>query len=553
MATLKTRIVLRNDLAENWLLNDPTLLAGEVGVETDTGLFKIGNGSSSWKNLSYANEFQATNGDEHSIHLDTEEGILTLVNWNEKYFRWNNETKAYEEAAGWKTGLEPKVGPDGKLAWFEPNPSTLEGVESSIAALQTTTQFHTEEIAALREEAATHLKTTGGTLTGVLVLADGSAAASEQVVDTKIAGAIQSAGHLKRVIVEVLPSVAEADLDTIYMIKGGANKDGDFYSEWMVVNGIFEKIGDTNVDLSNYLQKVEGSTLGNLAALGTDGVLTDAGIAAQAIKDHLNNEEIHITSAERTTWNSAASLANENAKAIAAILPAMETKKYEIFSAPIGASVRYSDNEIRVMVPADYVWEKQQVGATGNANMYYMGFRAYAPANAVTFKESEQGVITDEVLDFTGDFAGIDAYGRKYSIVWLPLASYDPNTDTWTYFGESSSTERYVGWTYCVEWYDENDILISSDSIRINLSNESCHLEVKPYYMGKVVESVKVNGTLMDVINNTVEINTTNLIKGSDEVVVAEDGSLSLGAIPMSKLYVEEEEEVILGGGGSDF
>ena len=552
MAILKTKIVLRNDLAEKWLLNNPTLLAGEAGFETDTGLFKIGNGTSDWKSLPYANEFQATNGDEQSIHL-SEDGILTLVNWEQKYFAWNAENKSYEETAGWKVGLEPKVGPDGLLNWYEPNPSTLDGVESSIATLTTTTETHTKEIAALQEVAANHLELSGGALTGDLVLADGYKAASEQVVDTKIASAIQSAGHLKREIVEVLPAVAEADLDTIYMIKSGTTTSGDLYSEWMVINGVFEQIGDTSVDLSDYLRKVEGAVHGNVAALDANGVLIDGGIAAQAIKGHLENEEIHISGEERVLWNDASALASENANSIAALAASVETQKYVIFSKPVGTSVRYSDDEIRVMVPADYVWEKQNVGATGNANMYYMGFRAYAPANAATFKESEQGVITDEVLDFTGDFAGIDAYGRKYSTVWLPLASYNAESDTWTYFGAQSSTQRYIGWTYAVEWYDEDGVLISSDSIRINLSNESCHLEVKPYYMGGVVNTVKVNGTALETINNTVEFGVDDVVKGSEEVTVSEEGTLGLGLVPFSKLYVDEEDEVIIGGGGSDF
>ena len=42
MATLNTKIVLRNDTAANWTLHNPTLLEGEMGVETDTGLIKVG-------------------------------------------------------------------------------------------------------------------------------------------------------------------------------------------------------------------------------------------------------------------------------------------------------------------------------------------------------------------------------------------------------------------------------------------------------------------------------------------------------------------------------
>lgn len=52
---LTTRICLRNDLAERWASVNPVLLAGEVGVEKDTGLFKIGNGTSTYSELTYAN------------------------------------------------------------------------------------------------------------------------------------------------------------------------------------------------------------------------------------------------------------------------------------------------------------------------------------------------------------------------------------------------------------------------------------------------------------------------------------------------------------------
>jgi hypothetical protein len=60
MATLKTKIVLRNDIAENWELHNPQLLAGETGVETDTGYFKIGDGEHNWNDLPYANKFEST-------------------------------------------------------------------------------------------------------------------------------------------------------------------------------------------------------------------------------------------------------------------------------------------------------------------------------------------------------------------------------------------------------------------------------------------------------------------------------------------------------------
>lgn len=50
----QTVIKLRRDTAANWDLVNPILASGEMGVETDTGLHKFGNGSSAWGALPYA-------------------------------------------------------------------------------------------------------------------------------------------------------------------------------------------------------------------------------------------------------------------------------------------------------------------------------------------------------------------------------------------------------------------------------------------------------------------------------------------------------------------
>ena len=43
----------RRDTAANWTAANPTLLAGELGYETDTGKWKVGDGSTAWTSLSY--------------------------------------------------------------------------------------------------------------------------------------------------------------------------------------------------------------------------------------------------------------------------------------------------------------------------------------------------------------------------------------------------------------------------------------------------------------------------------------------------------------------
>ncbi len=48
------QIILRKGTATAWTSANPTLVAGEPGYETDTGKFKIGNGTSAWNSLPYA-------------------------------------------------------------------------------------------------------------------------------------------------------------------------------------------------------------------------------------------------------------------------------------------------------------------------------------------------------------------------------------------------------------------------------------------------------------------------------------------------------------------
>ena len=51
---MTSRLQQRRDTAANWTSNNPTLANGEIGYETDTKKFKIGDGSTAWTSLSYA-------------------------------------------------------------------------------------------------------------------------------------------------------------------------------------------------------------------------------------------------------------------------------------------------------------------------------------------------------------------------------------------------------------------------------------------------------------------------------------------------------------------
>jgi hypothetical protein len=52
--TVSARMAQRYDTATSWTAVNPTLLAGEIGVESDTKKWKVGTGSTAWNSLAYA-------------------------------------------------------------------------------------------------------------------------------------------------------------------------------------------------------------------------------------------------------------------------------------------------------------------------------------------------------------------------------------------------------------------------------------------------------------------------------------------------------------------
>lgn len=170
-----------------------------------------------------------------------------------------------------------------------------------------------------------------------------------------------------------------------------------------------------------------------------------------------------------------------------------EKVKYEFTDVPVGTLVTYRENEIRIMCPVNAEFTKQAVGVGGDVNSYYGTLKTYAPENAVGYIEHLGNQVDPEILTDLKT----DAYGRKYQPSWLALAKYD-ETSGWTYYGASSSKERFIGWDYQIDWYDADGIMIASDSVRINLSNEDCHFSIEPYYVQNVVRGIdeKINNSI---------------------------------------------------------
>lgn len=165
-----------------------------------------------------------------------------------------------------------------------------------------------------------------------------------------------------------------------------------------------------------------------------------------------------------------------------------EKVKYEIVDAPVGTLIDYKEDEIRIMCPVDAEYHLQAVGSNGDANTYYVTLKTYCyNDNVVGYKEHLGSQVDAEILKDLKE----DAYGRRYQPTWLGVAKYDSESGVWSYYGANSSESRFIGWDYRIDWFDANGVMIASDSVRINLSNEGCHYAVEPYYIGKTKAEVE--------------------------------------------------------------
>lgn len=131
--------------------------------------------------------------------------------------------------------------------------------------------------------------------------------------DSAIATAVANADHLKREIVEELPDPGEADENTIYMVGTGEGSEDSTYEEYMLVNGAFEKIGSSAVDLTDYAKKSEVDTAKS-EAIATAGTNADSKIAAKVGDIGSSTVKQYVDQAETDAVASAKSYSDGLAK-----------------------------------------------------------------------------------------------------------------------------------------------------------------------------------------------------------------------------------------------
>lgn len=79
----------------------------------------------------------------------------------------------------------------------------------------------------------------------------------------QVAQSINNAEFLSFEKVDSLPSIGSANTRTIYLVPKAGGTTGNVYEEWLVINGSWELIGTTSIDLSNYWTKSELTSITN--------------------------------------------------------------------------------------------------------------------------------------------------------------------------------------------------------------------------------------------------------------------------------------------------
>ena len=135
------------DAAKNYAKTDPTAYVGQIISVVDNtnsvvDVYKINDTAG---NLVLVGT--VTLGDDQSI-VKNDDDTLSLYDFGKKYYKFvaaeGDVAAHYEAVEGWRDGLEPKVH-DGVLAWYEPNPTTVDGLQSAINNLQA--EVDTNELA----------------------------------------------------------------------------------------------------------------------------------------------------------------------------------------------------------------------------------------------------------------------------------------------------------------------------------------------------------------------------------------------------------------------
>lgn len=145
--------------------------------------------------------------------------------------------------------------------------------------------------------------------------------------------------------------------------------------------------------------------------------------------------------------------------------------KFEVISAVKGYLTDDSQNDLRVFIPKGSEYELQNVGTGGQANQFYMTVRAWSPrADVTSCRKGDYTKYDTQFAEMEKVYIDVES-GRPYVDFWLPIAYTEDNGVTWKEYADLSTGTKYIGFTWLVEWYVDEE-LVASGSKKITLVND---------------------------------------------------------------------------------
>ena len=197
-----------------------------------------------------------------NVSLEVIDNVIQLKNFGKEYYAFvpaikdenGNiiENSKYILTQGFKSGLEPRVIFDNEalmIAWYEPGVETIEDIAINIESISKTVDELKEQIG---QKSNDTIEASGLYSEIERIDIELNDRYTKNETDEIITEAIINAEHLKRKIVDTLPAIEEAEINTIYMVLNDSSDNNNKYSEWIIINNVFEKVGSWEVDLTNY-------------------------------------------------------------------------------------------------------------------------------------------------------------------------------------------------------------------------------------------------------------------------------------------------------------
>lgn len=183
---------------------------------------------------------------------------------------------------------------------------------------------------------------------------------------------------------------------------------------------------------------------------------------------------------------------NEKIDNIKVVPSQLDTEFELVKDSKIAFKLDDSQNDLRILIPDNAVFEQQQTGEGAASGVYYVGLRCWAPsmdARSCHKGSNEAELATTDAIQFDSKT------GRPYADMWLPVAREE--NGVWTSYVASQPDGKYPGWNFEIHWLDIDGNEIAFKARRVSITNEKNFLTHKDWYIGSMESSIS---TLKDAV-----------------------------------------------------